>query len=99
LNNLRVGNEAPHVYETKGKFQCARRKLGWDGNHPPDEQTELLELKISFAKLGLEHAPGRKIGLAFDVTDANGKAEQKAYFWSVRAKIASPRSWRIGAVE
>ncbi len=88
-NNLCEGNGAPNAYETKGKFQCAHRKPGWVGNNPPDKQIELIEVKISFAKLGLEYAPGMKIGLAFDVTDANGKAEQKAYSWPAGAKIDS----------
>jgi hypothetical protein len=98
-NNLCEGNGAPNVYETKGKFEFARRKSGWDGNNPPDEHSELTEIKISFAKLGLEYAPGMKIGLAFDVTDANGKADQKAYFWPAAAKIDSPKTWGTAVLE
>jgi hypothetical protein len=56
-------------------------------------------VKISFAKLGLEYSPGMKIGLAFDVSDANSKAEQKAYFWPATAKIDSPKTWGVAVVE
>jgi hypothetical protein len=94
-NNLCEGNGAPNVYEKKGKLQCARRKAGWDANNPPDERTELVEVKISFVKLGVEFAPGMKVGLAFDVTDASGKADQKWHFWPAGAKIDSPKTWGI----
>jgi hypothetical protein len=98
-NNLCEGNGAPNVYETKGKSVCARRKAGWDGNNPPDEHTVLIEVKISFAKLGVAYTPGMKMGLAFDVTDGSGKADQKAYFWPAGAKIDSPKTWGIAVVE
>lgn len=98
-NNLCEGNGAPNVYETKDKFQCARRKAGWDGNNPPEDHTELIEIKISFAKLRVAYTPGMKMGLAFDVTDASGKADQKAYFWPAGAKIDSPKTWGIAVVE
>jgi hypothetical protein len=98
-NNLCEANDAADVYEKNGKFQCSRRKPGWDGNNPPEDHTELIEVKISFAKLGLDYAPGMKIGLAFDLTDANGKAEQKGYFWPAGAKIDSPKTWGVAVVE
>jgi hypothetical protein len=98
-NNLCEGNGAPDVYESHGKFQCGHRKAGWDGNNPPDDYTELIEVKISFAKLGVAYSPGMKIGLAFDVTDANGKADTKAYFWPAGAKTDSPKTWGIAVVE
>jgi hypothetical protein len=97
-NNLCESNGAPNVYEKKGKFQCGRRKPGWDANNPPDEHTELIEVKISFAKLGVEFAPGMKLGLAFDVTDASGDVDQKWYFWPAGAKIDSPKTWRLAIV-
>lgn len=98
-NNLCESNGAPSVYEKNGKFRCAHRKPGWDGNNPPDDHTELIEIKISFAKLGMEYAPGMKIGLAFDAADASGKADQKAYFWPAGAKIDSPKTWGVAVVE
>jgi hypothetical protein len=98
-NNLCEGNGAPSVYEKKGKSLCARRKAGWDGNNPPDDHTEIIEVKISFAKLGVVYSPGMKIGLAFDVTDATGKAEQKTHYWPASAKIDSPKTWEIAILE
>jgi hypothetical protein len=98
-NSLCEGNGAPNVYEKIDKLQCARRKVGWDANNPPDDHTELIEIKISFAKLRVEFAPGMKIGLAFDVTDASGSADQKWYFWPAGAKIDSPKTWGLAVVE
>jgi hypothetical protein len=73
-NHLCEGNGAPTVYETKGKLQCARREPGWDGSDPPHDRTELIEVINSFAELGVEYSPGMKIGMALDVTDADGQA-------------------------
>ncbi|MGA9571961.1 MAG: hypothetical protein WBS17_17920 [Candidatus Acidiferrales bacterium] len=98
-NNLCEGNGAPNVYEKKGKTLCTQRKPGWDGNNPPDEHTEIVEVKISFAKLGVAYSPGMKIGLAFDVTDATGKVGQKAYYWPASAKTESPKTWEVAVLE
>ena len=98
-NNLCEGNGAPNVYEKKGKSLCTQRKPGWDGNNPPDEHTEIVEVKISFAKLGVAYSPGMKIGLAFDVTDATGKVGQKAYYWPASAKTESPKTWGVAVLE
>ena len=98
-NNLCEGNGAPNANEKKGKFQCERREVGWDGNNPPDEHTEIIEVKISFAKLGVGYSPGMKIGLAFDVTNASGKADQKTYYWPAGARIDSPKTWGVAVVE
>ena len=67
--------------------------------HPPDEHTAIIEVKISFAKLGVGYAPGMKIGLAFDLTDASSKADQKTYLWPAGAKMDSPKTWGIAVVE
>jgi hypothetical protein len=58
-----------------------------------------FEVKISFAKLGVEHSPGMKIGWAFDVTDANGKADQKAFLRPTGSKIESPKTWGVAVAE
>jgi hypothetical protein len=79
-NHLCEGNGAPDVYETKGRLQCARREPGSDGSNPPHDRSELIEVKTSFAELDVEYSPGMKIGMALDVTDANGPADQEAYF-------------------
>ena len=98
-NNLCEGNGAPNIYDSKGKSLCGRRKSGWDANNPPDVGTEIIEVKISFAKLGVGYSPGMKIGLAFDVTDATGKDGQKTYYWPASAKIDSPKAWGIAILE
>jgi len=98
-NNLCEGNGVPNVYERKGKSLCTHSKPGWDGNNPPDAGTEIIEVKISFAKLGVVYSPGMKIGLAFDMTDATGKAGQKTYYWPTSAKIDSPKTWGVAVVE
>jgi hypothetical protein len=46
----------------------------------------------------VEFAPGMKLGLAFDVTDASGDVDQKWYFWPAGAKIDSPKTWRVAIV-
>jgi hypothetical protein len=98
-NNLCEGNGAQNVYERKGKTLCGRRKSGWDANNPPDAGTEIIEVKISFAKLGVAYSAGMKIGLAFDMTDATGKADQKTYYWPASAKIDSPKTWGVAVLE
>lgn len=98
-NNLCEGDGAANVYERKGKTLCAHRKPGWDGNNPPDEHTEIIEVKVSFAKLGVAYSPGMRIGLALDVTDAKGKVGQKTYYWPASAKIDSPKTWRVAVLE
>ncbi|HXN25536.1 MAG TPA: hypothetical protein VN902_00340 [Candidatus Acidoferrales bacterium] len=37
--------------------------------------------------------------MAFDLADANGQADQKAYFWSAGAKNESPKTWGIAVAE
>jgi hypothetical protein len=48
---------------------------------------------------GKLQSPGRRIGMAFDLADANGQADQKAYFWSAGAKNESPKTWGIAVAE
>jgi hypothetical protein len=98
-NNLCEGSGAPKVYEKKGKLQCGRREVRWDGNNPPDEHTEIIAVKISFAKLGAGYSPGMKVGLAFDVTEASGKADQKTYYWPAGARVDSAKTWGVAVVE
>jgi hypothetical protein len=98
-NNLCEGNGAPNVHERKGKSLCTHSKPGWDANNPPEAGTESIEVKISFAKLGAAYSPEMKIGLAFDMTDATGKAEQKTYYGPASAKIDSPKTWGVAVLE
>ena len=74
-------------------------KPGWDGNNPPEAHTELIEIKISFAKLGVRFSPGMKLGLAFDATDATGNAAQNSYYWPASAKTESPKTWATATIE
>jgi hypothetical protein len=98
-NNLCEGNGAANVYERKGKSLCTHSKPGWDANNPPDAGTEIIEVKISFAKLGVAYSPGMKIGLGFDLTDAAGNPGQKTYYWPAGAKIDSPKTWGVAVLE
>jgi hypothetical protein len=98
-NKLCEWNGGPNVYESKSKFQWGLRKPGWDANNLPDDHTELIEVKISFAKLGVAYAPGMKVGLAFDITDASGNVAQNWYFWPASAKIESPKTWGVAVLE
>jgi hypothetical protein len=101
-NNLCAGNGAPSVYESKGKSLCGRRRAGWDANSLPDDHTEIIEVKISFARLGIVYSLGTKIGLALDMTDATGKADQKRYHCRrarelIRRKLGEWLCWNEGA--
>jgi hypothetical protein len=78
---------------------CTHSKPGWDGNNPPDAGTEIIEVKISFAKSVVAYSPGMKIALALDVTDATGKADQKTHYWPASAKIDSPKTWGVAVLE
>ena len=98
-NNVCEGNGEPNVYERKSKSSCTHRKPGWDANNPPEAGTEIIEVKISFAKLGVAYSPGMKIGLALDVTNATSKADQKTYYWPANAKFDSPKTWGVAVLE
>jgi hypothetical protein len=98
-NNLCEGDGAPNVYEAKGKSLCTHSKPGWGANNPPEVGTEIIEVKVSFQKLGVAYSPGMKIGLALDVTDATGAAGQKTFYWPASAKNDSPKTWGVAVLE
>jgi hypothetical protein len=98
-NNLCEGNGEPNVYTKDGAFQCGHTKPGWSGNNPPGDGTEVVEVRISFAKLGLHVKAGTRFGIAFDMTDATGDEKQRWFFWPRGAKLESPRSWGDAALE
>jgi hypothetical protein len=98
-SNLCEGNGAANIYERKGKSSCGRHKSSWEANNPPDAGTEIIEVKISFAKLGVAYSQGMRIGLAFDMTDATGTADRKTYSWPAGAKIESPKTWGVAVLE
>ncbi len=91
-NNLCEGNGEYNVYERGGAFQCAHTKPGWEGNNPP-RPGEVIEIRVSFAKIGVVSASGKTIGLALDVTDATGSRDQVYRYWPEDAQIAKPISW------
>jgi len=89
--NLCEGDGEPNVYRKAGIFQCAHQKEGWSANNPPS--TDSIEVKISFAKIGLKTSAGLRFGLALALTNATGDATQKWFYWPQTAKINWPSSW------
>jgi len=97
-NNLCEGNGEYNVYERDGVFACAHAKTGWEGNNPPNA-ADIIEIRISFAKIGLAAPLGKTIGLALDVTDATGRPDQLFHYWPATAQIARPASWGTAVME
>lgn len=97
-NNLCEGNGEYNVYERGGVFQCAQTKPGWEGNNPP-LTGEVIEIRVSFEKMGLAGASVKTIGLALDVTDATGGPDQIYRYWPEDAQIAKPNSWGSATIE
>ena len=91
--NLCEGDGEPNVYTRNGVFQCAHQKEGWEANNPPSAETEAIEVRVSFSKLGIQPSPGMRLGLALAITDASGDRNQKWFFWPPTATVRSPRSW------
>ena len=98
-NNLCEGNGKPNVYTKDGVFQCGHTKPGWAGNNPPEADTEVVEVRVSFAKLGLTAQAGTRFGIAFDMTDATGDKKQRWFFWPREARLESPKSWGDAVLE
>jgi hypothetical protein len=98
-NNLCEGNGEPNVYTKDGVFQCSHTKPGWSGNNPPGADTEVVEVRVSFAKLGLNARTGTEFGIAFDMTDATGDEKQRWFFWPRGAKLESPKTWASAVLE
>jgi len=89
--NLCEGNGEFNVYQRGGVFQCAHTKPGWEANNPPENGD--VEVRVSFAKMGIAAPSGRGIGMALDVTDATGDARQVFRYWPENALIAQPSTW------
>src|SRR5579885_3555078 len=96
-NNLCEGQGVFSVYEQNGVFQCGHTKAGWAGTNPPQGR-EPVRVRISFEKIGLDQPRGKKIGLALDVTDASGEANQLFRYWPRNADIRHPSSWGIAEI-
>ena len=97
-NNLCEGNGEFNVYEHHGVFQCAHTKSGWEANNPP-ENRDVIQVRISFAKMGISEPNGRAVGLALDVTDATGTPQQIFRYWPETAQIARPSTWGAAIFE
>ena len=91
--NLCEGDGEPNVYRTDGTFQCSHQKEGWAGTNPPAEDAQVIEVRVSLSKLGISPTPGRRLGLAFAVTNATGDERQEWFFWPRTGKVDSPRTW------
>jgi hypothetical protein len=97
--NLCEGNGAPNVYTKNGVFQCSHTKPGWAANNPPRPDTNVVEVRVSFAKLGLNARTGARLGIAFNVTNATGDENQRWFFWPRGARLESPKSWGVAVLE
>jgi hypothetical protein len=97
--NLCEGNGEANVYVKNEVFQCSHTKPGWAGNNPPRPDTNVVEVGVSFAKLGLNARAGTRLRIAFNVTNATGDEEQKWFFWPHEARLESPKSWAVAELE
>jgi len=98
-NNLCEGNGEANVYTKDGVFQCGHTKSGWAGNNPPGADTHVVEVRVSFSKLGLNAKTETRFGIAFNMTDATGDAKQRWFFWPRGARLESPKSWGGAVLE
>jgi hypothetical protein len=85
--NLCEGDGEFNVYNRDGVFLCSKQKPGWKANTFPLKQDEPIEIRILLKKLHL--VPGRRFGLAFDVTDTQSHWN----FWPTTARLESPATW------
>lgn len=97
--NLCEGDGEPNVYNRAGIFQCSHQKPGWDGNNPPLPDTNVIEIKISFMKVGIDPKRDRKIGVALGLTNATGDEKQKWYFSPPSATVERPATWGVAVLE
>src|SRR5262249_5808445 len=91
--NLCESEGAPNVYEKNGVFQCAHQKPGWEANNPPTTETETIEIRIAFDKIGRKPSQGMRLGVAAAMTNATGDNRQVWYTWPMKATVDSPRTW------
>lgn len=71
--NLCEGNGEYNLYDRNGIFQCARTKQGWSANHFPLATGGVMEIQVSFSKLGLKPVKDARFGFAIDLTDTQKK--------------------------
>lgn len=70
-------------------YQCSPTKPGWEANNFPLEPPGVVEIRISFDKIGLDPARAGEIGIAFNVTDTH----EVWSFWPQGATLEDPGSW------
>ncbi len=77
------GQGQPNNYAT-----CVPAAAGWEANNFP-LAVGVVEIRISYAKLGLTPSPGKVVGIAFDVTDTTTEWR----FWPQVADLDDPSTW------
>jgi hypothetical protein len=87
--NLCEGEGEYNVYERAGAFQCSKDKSGWSANHFPLHAGGVMEIEVSFRKLGIEPTRGTRVGFAFDLTDT----QKNWTFWPEKAQLEHPATW------
>lgn len=97
--NLCEGDGEPNVYNRAGIFQCSHQKPGWDGNNPPPPNTDVIEVKVSFIKVGIDPKRDRRLGVALALTNATGDDKQKWYFSPSNATVGRPATWGVAVLE
>jgi len=70
-------------------YQCSPTKPGWEANNFPLEPPGVVEIRISFDKIGLDPARAGEIGIAFNVTDTR----EVWSFWPRTATLEDPGTW------
>ena len=93
--NLCEGEGEYNVYQKNGVFQCSQEKSGWSANHFPLGGDSVMEILVSFSKLGIQSSKGMRIGFALDLTDT----QNNWTFWPGKAQLAHPASWGAMLVE
>lgn len=87
--NLCEGDGKYNVYERNGVFRCSKEKEGWSANHFPLAENGVMEIQVSFAKLGLNPTNGKVLGFALDLTDT----QENWTFWPTKAQLEHPSTW------
>jgi hypothetical protein len=70
-------------------LECGILQRGWFANNLPASGPGIVEMKISFSRLGLKTGIETPIGLAF----ALQKPDQSRVIWPATAETVSPATW------
>lgn len=88
FNDVEANGEY-NLYRRDGKPLFSKLRDGWDGSNWPLPEPYVVEMTISFAKVGVKTDGNRRIGFAFHLTDT----QTQSSYWPVSAKIGSPATW------